>query len=192
MPRTVPPVVPPGALRDARQPRLEGDRVALRPWDSGDAEMLRRAFRDPEIRRWHMRQLDGPGDADAWIASWSERWTAETDGSWAALDPESGEAAGQVGLRQITLEFGVAHVSYWTSPAFRGRGLAARAAQVVADWALGDLGLHRLEVHHSTANSESCRVAERAGFAAEGLLHSALLHDDGWHDMHVHARIAAD
>ena len=192
MPRTVPPVVAPGTMRDVPQPALEGPGVALRPWEPGDAEMLRRAFRDPEIRRWHMRHLDGPGDADAWIDSWSARWTAETDGSWAVVDPESGQAAGQVGLRQITLEFGVAHVSYWTSPAFRGRGLAPRAARAVADWALDDLGLHRLEVHHSTANVSSCRVAERAGFAAEGHLHSALLHEDGWHDMHVHARIAGD
>ena len=50
----------------------------------------------------------------------------------------------------------------------------------------------RLEVWHSTRNAASCRVAEKAGFVAEGVKRHAVLHVDGWHDMHVHARIAGD
>ncbi|MGO8889299.1 MAG: GNAT family N-acetyltransferase [Streptosporangiaceae bacterium] len=42
------------------------------------------------------------------------------------------------------------------------------------------------------ANTASCRVAAKAGFAAEGIQRSAVLHADGWHDMHVHARISGD
>ncbi|MEU1023512.1 GNAT family protein, partial [Streptomyces sp. NPDC005904] len=53
-------------------------------------------------------------------------------------------------------------------------------------------GLHRLELTHATANEASCRVALKAGFPAEGTKRSALLHADGWHDMHLHARIAGD
>jgi ribosomal-protein-alanine N-acetyltransferase len=41
---------------------------------------------------------------------------------------------------------------------------------------------------HSVANPGSCRVAEKVGFALEGTMWSALLHEDGWHDMHVHVR----
>ncbi|WP_280249364.1 GNAT family N-acetyltransferase [Nocardia abscessus] len=33
------------------------------------------------------------------------------------------------------------------------------------------------------------RAAVKAGFALEGVERSAALHADGWHDMHVHARI---
>ena len=54
------------------------------------------------------------------------------------------------------------------------------------------LSLHRIEVQHSTANPASCRVAERAGFPAEGTKVSEALHTDGWHDMHLHARIQGD
>jgi RimJ/RimL family protein N-acetyltransferase len=67
--------------------------------------------------------------------------------------------------------------------------VASGAAGALAAWALNDLGLHRLEIHHSTRNEASCRVAERAGFTLEGVIRSALLHQDGWHDMHVHARV---
>ena len=55
-------------------------------------------------------------------------------------------------------------------------------------WALNDLGLHRVELAHSVANPASCRVADKAGFRLEGAKHRALLHADGWHDMHLHAR----
>jgi RimJ/RimL family protein N-acetyltransferase len=77
-------------------------------------------------------------------------------------------------------------------PAARGRQIAARALTVLGGWAFGVLGLHRIEVQHSTRNVASCRVAERAGYPAEGTRRSQTLHADGWHDMHLHARIADD
>jgi len=40
------------------------------------------------------------------------------------------------------------------------------------------------------ANPASCRVAVKSGFEAEGTERGAELHTDGWHDMHLHARIA--
>ena len=36
------------------------------------------------------------------------------------------------------------------------------------------------------------RVAAKAGFALEGTLRSAMRHPDGWHDMHLHARVRGD
>jgi RimJ/RimL family protein N-acetyltransferase len=59
-------------------------------------------------------------------------------------------------------------------------------------WALGDLGLHRLECQHAVANTASCRVAQKAGYAYEGTKRSACLHADGWHDMHLHAQVRSD
>jgi ribosomal-protein-alanine N-acetyltransferase len=97
---------------------------------------------------------------------------------------------GYVALRSVDLEFGFAEITYWVLPPFRGRGVATKACAVVAGWALEDLGLHRLEVRHSVENPASCRVASNAGFELEATLRSALLHADGWHDMHLHSRIA--
>ena len=59
-------------------------------------------------------------------------------------------------------------------------------------WAFGEIGFHRLELVHSLANAPSCRAAAKAGFAAECVQLSAVLHVDGWHDMHLHALINAD
>ena len=190
MPRLIPPVVPIGRMRDGEQPILDpSPAIRLRPWSDSDADALVDAFHDPDIRHWHMRELASRDEASEWIESWAVRWNAETDAGWAVVYAGTGELRGQVALRSVNLEFGHGHITYWTLPPFRGAGTAKIAAAAVARWALEDLGLHRLEIHHSTQNAASCRVAERAGFELEGVVRSALLHEDGWHDMHVHARV---
>jgi RimJ/RimL family protein N-acetyltransferase len=35
-------------------------------------------------------------------------------------------------------------------------------------------------------------VATRAGFSLVGILRGFMLHADGWHDVHMHARLATD
>jgi RimJ/RimL family protein N-acetyltransferase len=62
----------------------------------------------------------------------------------------------------------------------------------IGRWAFEDLGLHRLRITHSVANTASCRIATRAGFPLEGTMRSALLHADGWHDEHLHAQVESD
>ena len=103
-----------------------------------------------------------------------------------------GRLAGRVAFKQVDLEDGLAKVAYWVVPEARGRGVAPRALRTAAGWMLDVVGMHRLEVLHSTHNAASCRVAEKAGFTYEAVLRSHTLHFDGWHDMHLHALVAGD
>jgi RimJ/RimL family protein N-acetyltransferase len=192
MPYLVKPVVPAGRMRDRSQPVLRGaGGLVLRPWEPADAPVVLEAYQDPTIRRWNLRRFGSLAGAGAWIAQWDRQWQAERDGCWAVAGGD-GTVLGRVALRGIRLADGVADCTYWVLPAARGRGVATGATVAVARWALHELGLHRLELQHSTANPASCRVAAKAGFAPEGTLRSAMLHPDGWHDMHLHARVAGD
>jgi RimJ/RimL family protein N-acetyltransferase len=155
-----------------------------------DASVVRAAFADPDIRRWYMRELVSDDEAYSWITGWRNRWNAETDGSWAITTATTGQVLGQTALRGVNLEFGQGQITYWVMPDFRGEGVATQAVSGLRGWAIDDLGLHRLEILHSVANAPTCRVAEKAGFALEGTMLSALLHMDGWHDMHVCALVA--
>jgi RimJ/RimL family protein N-acetyltransferase len=146
-------------------------------------------YADPDIRRWHARSLDDD-EARDWIELWAKRWNDETDAGWAVTS--DGQVAGQIALRRIDLEEANASISYWVLPAARGARTASRALDALTTWAFTGLGLHRIEVSHSTGNLRSCRVAERSGYLAEGTLRSVALHADGWHDMHLHARIRTD
>jgi RimJ/RimL family protein N-acetyltransferase len=63
----------------------------------------------------------------------------------------------------------------------------------VADWALRELDLARLQLEHSVPNAASCRVAEASGFRIEGTLRSSFQTSDGVrYDDHVHGRLAID
>ncbi|RCG31583.1 N-acetyltransferase [Sphaerisporangium album] len=188
MPSDLIPVVPPGRMRENEQPELRSGDLVLRPWSLEDAEVVLKAFADPAIRQWHRRSMAVYEEAESWIAQWSRGWQAETDAGW-VVQARSGEVLGRISLRDVHLPEGLAQVTYWILPEARGRGVAPGAVVALTRWAFDDLRLHRLEICHSTANPASCRVALKSGYPVEGTLRSALLHLDGWHDMHLHARV---
>ena len=191
MPRLVEPSLPAGALARLAQPTLEGDGLRLRPWRVGDGPDVVRAYADPGIQRWHVKTMTS-AEALAWVQSWPQRWAQETGAGWAVVDLDDSELLGQISLRRLNLGDGLAELSYWVTPAARGRGVAGRAVSRLSTWGFGELGLHRIEIEHSTQNAASCAVAVAAGFVAEGVKRGEGWHADGWHDMHLHARLSSD
>ncbi|MEV8372831.1 GNAT family N-acetyltransferase [Kribbella sp. NPDC056861] len=192
MPVLVEPALPSGTLSSLEQPGLVVDgEVRLRPWCDTDASMVREAFGCPEIQRWHVRRLDSAEEAIEWTAQWGPRWSDESAASWAIVGADD-EPLGQVGLRGISLAEASGGVSYWVTPAARGRGLAGLAVDAMRKWAFEEVGFNRLDIHHSTANEASCRVAAKTGFAYEGTLRQAIQHADGFHDWHLHGRLSID
>lgn len=187
VPELVARVVPAGAVNQSAQPVLAVDDLVLRPWLRSDASAVVEAYRDPDVQRWHARTMTEP-EAEAWILSWADKWTAETGAGWAVVD-DDGALMGRTGLRTLDLAEGHGEAAYWVTPAARGRGIAARALHAVTEWMFIEVGLHRIELEHSTSNPASCRVAVAAGFAPEGTKRRAVRHADGWHDMHWHARL---
>ncbi|RAO39429.1 hypothetical protein PSN13_00453 [Micromonospora saelicesensis] len=192
MPLLVAPALPAGSFADQEQPHLPvRPGLALRPWRDDDAPAVRAAFDCPQIQRWHVRRIDGDDEARSWTAQWAGRWRDETAASWAIVDADD-RPLGQVGLRGVLLDEASAQVSYWLLPAARGGGIATEALGTLTRWSFTRAGLHRLALEHSTANAASCRVATRAGFPVEGVARGSVRHADGWHDMHLHARLRTD
>ncbi|GAB1822475.1 GNAT family N-acetyltransferase [Herbidospora sp. RD11066] len=184
----IPEVVPAGAMRDRPQPSLRTGDLLLRPLrESGDEPIVMAAFADPDIRLWNLEHEADHARAATVIARWRARWTLETGATW--IVERDGLTLGRVALRSVNLELGLAEAAYWTLPEGRGRGATTAAVAEMTRWALDDLGLHRIELRHAVTNTASCRVAERTGYVLEGVLHSATLHADGWHDMHLHGRV---
>lgn len=192
MPFTRGEVLPAGALARTPQPEIAGDGLVLRPWTAADAPEVYKAFQDPVMHQWHIRCADSEDEVRGWIDQWTRSWSTERAAQWAVADADGDRLLGRVALRDMTLGDGVAEVAYWTVPAARGLGVATRAVTALTRWAFDDIGFHRLELNHAVANEASCRVAGKSGFTFEGTKRSALLHQDGWHDMHLHARLQDD
>ncbi|MFI7551109.1 GNAT family N-acetyltransferase [Micromonospora sediminimaris] len=171
---------------------LSAPGLLLRPWRDADAPAVLDAWRDPAIAQWNPQgdQLDLDA-ALRWLR-WRADWSGGGHVSLAAADPVDPEILlGSVSLHRI--HAGDASIGYWTVAAARGRGVATAAVVRLSGWAFADLGLERIELCHAVANVASCRVAERAGFLAEGTLRQSHRYGDGRrYDEHLHARLSTD
>ena len=152
MPDLVPAAIPAGRLCSLPQPTLQAGQLTLRPWRLSDAEAVVEAYRDPDIRHWHVQSMT-EDEALAWLASWPDRWRAETGAGWAVTQLDV--LVGRVGFRSITLREGHAELAYWTVRAARGRNIAPRAVRAVSTWMFQSVGLHRIELCHSALNPVS-------------------------------------
>lgn len=68
----------------------------------------------------------------------------------------------------------------------------SRSAAAVANWALTDLGLFRLELGHRANNPASGSIALAAGFIQEGRERQKLRYGDERFDTLTYARLADD
>lgn len=152
-------------------PTLTGDGLVLREWTEADE-----AFTEPEDHPAHFTPANStatPKNFARWLAS---RRIATLRGNglgWAITDASSGRVLGDVGLYGLK-PGSHAELGYWLYPSARGRGLAVRAARLIADWALtaevdGGLGLSRLTARYVEGNHASGRVLARAGFTPSGV-----------------------
>jgi ribosomal-protein-alanine N-acetyltransferase len=185
MPSLLPPLL---TSLPEEQPVLTTGGLVLRPWEDGDAPAVQAAYEDPAIQRWHVERLTAE-EAAAYAQKWRELWRTSARAGWAVT--RDGSLAGRVTLARLDLWQGQAEVTYWVVSAARGTGVAPAAVQALAGWAFA-IGFHRLELGHSTQNPASCRVADKSGFRLEGTREAQGMHADGWHDMHLHARLAGD
>ncbi|MFI6047454.1 GNAT family N-acetyltransferase [Nocardia sp. NPDC051321] len=175
--------------RSAQPVLATGDGLVLRPWTAEDAPAVLEVYTDPSIQRWHVRSADSVAEARDWIERWAGTWRAGVGAHWAVTEVASGRLVGRAALKDFELDNGQAEVAYWTAPAARGQAVTPRAVATLTNWAF-EVGFHRIQLSHSVANQPSCRVAAKLGYALEGTMRSAGLHADGWHDMHLHARVA--
>jgi RimJ/RimL family protein N-acetyltransferase len=184
---STPPVIPSGVLAGSPQPVLSAAQgLLLRPWEAADAPAFLLAYQDGEIRRWHTRRPRTEAHVQEWFDAYHRDWEGEKGGHWAVA--RDGEVLGRIALRGFDFDDGIAGVAYWVLPAARGVGVATCAVTALSVWAMDEIGFHRLELGHSTGNHASCRVATKSGYLLEGTKRSAAVHDDGRHDMHLHAR----
>ncbi|MEU6214207.1 GNAT family N-acetyltransferase [Streptomyces sp. NPDC047023] len=163
----------------------------LRRWAPADASAVLTAFADPLMRGQSAEPVASAEAARRWVEERAAQWEAGTTFAFAVVDGDD-RVLGNVSVGPVDRRHSVGWVSYWTTGAARGRGVASRACATLADWAFREAGLFRLELGHRVNNPGSCRVAHAAGFAVEGLQRAKLAHDGVRYDVELHARLATD
>ena len=157
--------------RTARTP-VGRARVALRPFQVGDAAAIAESCKDPEIPRFTMMP---EGLTEERAREWIERgldWWPRGVARFAVTLPPSAACAGQVGI-QYDFPARRAEAFYWLDRRARGRGLASEALNLVTEWAFRDHDVVRvqlvthLENEPSQASRKTLRLQARR--RAEGV-----------------------
>jgi [ribosomal protein S5]-alanine N-acetyltransferase len=152
-------------------PELSTSRLALRACVPGDATALLAIFSDPEVMRyWSTPPWTGPADAEAFAARTQAQWHERTAIRWMIDEGGGDRAVGTVTLFALHAGSDRAEVGYALRRASWGRGYLREALGAVLDWALGPLGLRRVEADVDPRNTASLRTLEALGFAREGVL----------------------
>ena len=157
---------------------LADDEIRLEPLEGRFSPDFERLAADPDVVRFTRVPADAGADfAARWVDGYESGWN---DGSRAgfAIVSADGEFLGMVALVDLDLAGRQGEIGYIVAAEARGRGVAVRALRLLAGWALGPLGLERVELRISVDNEASLRVAERLGFVREGVLRSAHLKGD--------------
>jgi RimJ/RimL family protein N-acetyltransferase len=132
-----------------------------------------------------------PGFARAWLERYEEG-RAEGEREAFAIVDEGGIVLGLAVAPEIDRETRTAELGYIVSPGARGRGVATAALGRLTEWAFSELGMLRLELMIGVDNAASKRVAERCGYAFEGVLRSLYFKQGRREDTEIWSRLPTD
>src|SRR5215211_1333245 len=128
-------------------PELTDGAIRLRPWRGDDLHVMTEALQDPEIPRWTtIPSPYGERDAREYLSrAEADRRTGRELGL-AVVDAKTGGVLGGCGLSRFEWPELKCEIGYWVAKDVRGRSVGTRAVTLLSSWAVGPLGMERLEL----------------------------------------------
>ena len=166
---------------------LAGDGFILRPFTLEDVAPDNDAIEHPDSSRW-LNPVSA-GDPAKVYAGIEEMRTSGEGLTFTIADPD-GTYLGSIVL--FVKGHDTAELAYVVAPEARGRGLARGAVTLLGNWAVANLGIHRLQLSISPENAGSLRVAAACGYREEGLLRDAFTVRGRREDVIMLSRLATD
>jgi len=99
------------------------------------------------------------------MASFRKRELIELIG----IETQTGEAVVWCGFHDIDWQARQCDTGFWVRKSAQGQGIATETANAMVRYAFGALRMQRVGLTHSRGNEPSRRIAERLGFALQGI-----------------------
>ncbi len=109
-------------------------------------------------------------DTQAFLADIAERVQARTYLPYVIVDEATGRFIGFLDLKNIDWSIPKSEVGCYVDAAAAGQGVATRAFQVFCAYCFAEFKLRKLFLRTHESNTAARRVAEKAGFAVEGVI----------------------
>lgn len=167
-------------------PRLQTERLILRPFCLYDAKLYRELCSSPEVLSGtDMPHSFDPGAIEEWIISHPERWNQRYELFLLITNKVNRAIIGSLSLF-LYMRHNKADIGYLISPKEWGKGYATEACSVVVRYAFEIIKLHKLEANHLARNPASGRVLEKLGFQLEGLQRESYFKDGVHEDLRLY------
>lgn len=179
-------------------PSIVGDRVMLRPPQSGDhAEWaalreLSRGFLTPWEPIWPEDDLTR-GAFRRRLKRYAEEQRNDLAYPFLVFRLQDNALVG--GLTLANIRRGVAQagsIGYWIGAPFARHGYMSAAVRALVPYCFGPLRLHRVEAACLPDNGPSIGLLEKVGFKREGYARGYLCINGAWEDHLLYAQLADD
>jgi RimJ/RimL family protein N-acetyltransferase len=174
-------------------PPLDDGTIRLEPLGPSHLEGMDALGRDSEVARFTYVPVPfTTAAARSWLDRYLVGWEEGTRAGFAIHASGGDEFLGFIALISFDPDAAETEIGYIVAPGARGRGVAKSALKLVCGWALGTLGLARLELRIDVENVGSVRVAEGLGFVREGVLRSVHFKQGMRVDLAVYSLLPSD
>ena len=180
-------------------PTIDTARLVLRSPAPGDGAMLHEAIAEslPELRRYLASLPWVAGEqtvesAEVYCRTAHANFLARKDMPFLAIEKATGRLVGATGLHRTVWATPRTEIGYWGRVSRARQGFVSEAVAALAQYAFGHLAAVRVEIVTDEENLPARRVAERCGFALEGILRNERRAPDGsLRNMCIYARVPA-
>lgn len=171
---------------------LTTERFLLRRFGRRDVEALTEAVAVslPQLHEWlPWARLDYQrDDAATFIRDSIQSWREGRAFDFAIRSPDHPERhLGNASIWSVSRLARTGEVGYWIRSDRTGTGIATEVAGRLLRLGFEELSFHRVTLRIGVGNQASVRVAEKLGFALEGVLREELLVRGRWIDHTLHS-----
>lgn len=156
-----------GLIREA--PRIETERLILRPFVAEDLEPLAAMWANDDVVRFIGGQRSTREDTWRRCLAAFGQWVFVGFGYWVAALKSDGAVVGQLGFADFKRDMqpsveGEPELGYVFAPKVHGLGMAFEACSAVLAWGDQNLGAPSYPAIIAPENAASIRLAEKLGF----------------------------
>ena len=153
--------------------------ICLRAYEVGDADVFAAVVRESveTVGRW-MGWCHAEFNSDHardWFAACDKAREEGTAYEFGIFSEDGKELLGGAGLNMISKLHNYCNLGYWVRQSEQGKGIATKAATLLADAGFRELGFNRIEIVAAEGNVNSIAVAKKVGAQLECMARNRLV-----------------